>query len=410
MRRRQIGRPIAVVVALVPILLGMLVLGCGSGDGRDRTVIVNDNGGELVSATRIGSVNRRDARTLIADAGLHGRVRSGATAYRIVYRTVDTRGRTTTASGLLAVPRDVRRPLPLVLYDHGSIVSDTEAPSELQTREGAPVAAFFASAGFAYAAPDYLGRGTGPGTPAYLDAKTEASASRDLLEAAAEFMRRRRVALSSDLFVAGYSQGGQAAIALGELLTRRPLDDVALRAVASISGPHDFSGAVWQSLVARDQPEDENDLLFLAMLLSSWQSAYGLFPGERVFQQADNATVAELFDSDRSIDDLRALIPQTLPELVTPGVLAQLRSPRGALARALQRNDGCKAQIGAPVRLYQGSADTLVLPENAERCRQLLTDLGDNVRVVDLGPIGHGESLTAALPRVLSWFTSLARH
>src|SRR5690606_2948145 len=96
------------------------------------------------------------------------------------------------------------------------------APSQLTTFEGAPVAALFASAGFAYAAPDYLGLGDGDGDHPYLHAHSEATASLDLLRAMREFADRRGIELAPDLYATGFSQGGQATMALGELLAAAP--------------------------------------------------------------------------------------------------------------------------------------------------------------------------------------------
>jgi len=57
-------------------------------------------------------------------------VRYRVDAYQLVYRTVDTAGRPTIASGLVAFPRNWVRALRSVSYAHGTELNRTDAPSQ----------------------------------------------------------------------------------------------------------------------------------------------------------------------------------------------------------------------------------------------------------------------------------------
>src|SRR5207247_9231103 len=95
-----------------------------------------------------------------------------------------------------------------------------------------------ASAGFAVPLPDYVGMGTGTGPIQYLVAKSEVSASADLLLAARTLTTRLRRALAPGVLVTGFSQGGGAAMALGRALSNGGVPGFRLRALAPISGPY----------------------------------------------------------------------------------------------------------------------------------------------------------------------------
>src|SRR5262249_47857907 len=132
--------------------------------------------------------------------------------YRITYITIDARGSRAVASGLFALPTDVE-PIGVVSFGHGTDSLKRYVPSA-PTLEGEGVAALFASGGFALVAPDYVGLGESPGSHPYLHANSEASASLDLLTAARRAARAASVRLPSSLYLTGFSQGGQTALAL----------------------------------------------------------------------------------------------------------------------------------------------------------------------------------------------------
>ena len=74
------------------------------------------------------------------------------------YRTVDAKGRPTTASGLLALPVNAPRNLTVVSFTHGTEVFRGDAPSMSPTGFEPGPAYTYASAGFAVSDPDCLGR------------------------------------------------------------------------------------------------------------------------------------------------------------------------------------------------------------------------------------------------------------
>src|SRR5438034_7630161 len=216
--------------------------------GQDRSTSPAE--GSLVSATLVQRLLAASVRCELSTARPEpggpvlgsGAVRYGMAAYDVRYRTVDADGQPVVASGLVAFPEGGPHTLPLVSYGHGTTATRNDVPSTFglgpaRSVQGRWTAELFASAGFAVSLPDYVGMGTGTGPIQYLVAKSEMSASADLLLAARTLTGRLHRALQPGVLVTGFSQGGAAAMALGRALSSGGVPGFRLRALAPISGP-----------------------------------------------------------------------------------------------------------------------------------------------------------------------------
>src|SRR5262249_14688726 len=226
--------------------------------------------GTVLHTDRIAQLSRAETANQIRALTLPtGRARYGVTAYRLRYATTAVDGSPTTATGLLLLPRS-KKALPTVPYTHGTMAAKADAPSRSLDSLAGASALLFASAGYPTVAPDYLGLGYGPGRHPYMHAATEASAALDMLRAAHAFDTR----LDSDTLVTGFSQGGQAAMALGRALQDDPR--LRLRALAPMSGAFDIEHAqLPATLAGRTDPAVSN--YYLSYLMQSWQPIYHVF-------------------------------------------------------------------------------------------------------------------------------------
>lgn len=136
---------------------------------------------------------------------------TGATAYRMLYRTVGVDDQPIVASGFVSWPASdpPEGGFPIVALGHATVgLADECAPSRsgFGTYYRDQVDAFL-DAGFAVAGPDYPGLGT-DGDHAYLSGETTGHSVIDAVRAA-----RQSSDLLSDRVVAwGYSQGGHAVL------------------------------------------------------------------------------------------------------------------------------------------------------------------------------------------------------
>ena len=143
-------------------------------------------------------------------------------ADRITYRSRSLTGRDIVVSGVLLTPRGPapKHGWPIVSWAHGSSgIIDQCAPSTALNEDGnvdlfgyAGFVAQLLEAGYAVAATDYEGLGTSGDHP-YIVADSEGRGVIDAVRAAVQ----AEPTLSRSYFSVGHSQGGQAAIAAGEM-------------------------------------------------------------------------------------------------------------------------------------------------------------------------------------------------
>ncbi|WP_328770077.1 alpha/beta hydrolase family protein [Streptomyces sp. NBC_00286] len=384
----------------------------GHGDDQPRMTASSrspERRGALVAAEHIQRLSARQVATTLKEAGFDARdARHGIDAYRLVYRTVDASGRPTTASGLVVLPRGGSETrLRTVSYAHGTIWNRHDAPSVKAGTTERAAALAFATTGAAALAPDYLGLGLGPGNHPYMHAKTEASASLDLLRAGRTFAFTHGRVLDRRVQVSGFSQGGHAAMALARELAEGADRSLKLGAVAPISGPYDMGGVQLPAMLGgRLDPYEAT--LGVAQWTVAWNAVYRFYadPSE-AFQAPYDQIVEKLFDGEHTLDEIFAELPGTPQELLTPQFIQRLAHPTGTVAEAFRENDAtCAFGLRAPARLYAAAGDPSNLPINTERCRDALRRHGGNASIVDLGDIDHVTSEQHAVPAVARWFAT----
>lgn len=168
-----------------------------------------------------GTAQAETAGTLIDATAQDPGWRGVTNGFSVDYWTTRSNGAPVQVSGALIVP-DGPAPeggWPIMAYDHGTSglgpgcggQSDT---SRFSRPKEDKLLQYFVSKGFAVVAPDFLGLGrfeTGPHP--YLELRSEATATIDLVKAA----REARPDLSRTWAVTGFSQGGHAALGAANL-------------------------------------------------------------------------------------------------------------------------------------------------------------------------------------------------
>ncbi len=336
--------------------------------------------------------------------------------YKITYNTIDVFGEPTVASGLLCLPATDNVAYPFALYNHGTVTDREAVPSRVGVQERT-IAYAFATNGFIVVAPDYLGLGDNQGIHPYVHAESEASAGRDLLLAARQWLDTEGVPYTDQLFLTGYSQGGHATQALHRDLQENPgADSLEVTAATHLSGPYSISDVM-------------RNILF--------QEGLGTFPGYVLYTYISYDYVYDLFDS---YDEL--FLPAYVPLMdsltagtITPGafngriqsildegnlVMADLfqdsvrtqlatKDTTAGIVRALIDNDTYDWAPEAPTRIVYCTADEQVPFQNAIVADSVMAENGSAaVTLVDGGMLSHGGCLLPALSQTLELFTALA--
>ncbi|MGB3442411.1 MAG: lipase family protein [Actinophytocola sp.] len=351
-------------------------------------------------ATLIDRMSRQEVLAYLQGYELDAAtVRNGVDLYLVTYRTTGSDGRPTTASALTVLPRTDKRSLRTVTWLHGTRIfrGDTATGADNLDRAAAVL---FAAGGDAVVAPDYLGLGTGPGTHPYMLTRPAVTATMDALRAGRALAARSGKRLDRKVLVSGFSQGGQVSMHVGRALQESR--EFELGGIAAIAGPYDIRG---QELPAAldGRLDGVSAVLYLGYAMTAWNRSQKVYdsPSE-AFRAPYDQVVDSLFDSDHEERDVVMALPATPQELFTDEFLARLAHPTGTLAEVLAANDDpCQWRPRVPVRLYAGTADRDVVFANAESCETDLRAHGArDVRLVNVGDVGHFDSARVALPRI----------
>lgn len=221
------------------------------GGGKDDVVEVSptpgpvnpEGRGRLMASTPLASIAAADIAAALADDKTRVQAvvpRYAVASWRLEYKTIDANGSEVLASGLISVPqKSAGSASPVLSYQHGTIFSDAEAPSNHAVPN--EVAVVLASLGYVVVAPDYVGFGASRGTPhPYLQATPTAAAVNDFLTASQVWRARNQVADNGQLFLVGYSEGGYATMAAQRALQASGSPHLAQLQMAVVgAGPYD---------------------------------------------------------------------------------------------------------------------------------------------------------------------------
>jgi alpha-beta hydrolase superfamily lysophospholipase len=319
----------------------------------------------------------------------------GASAYRVLYRSVGLHGEPIAVSGVVVIPAGIApadgRPIVAWAHPTTGVVSRC-APSEayfvFQTMMGLRD---MVRHGYIVAATDYPGLGTAGPHP-YLVGVSEARAVIDAVRAA----RQLPGAQASDRYaVWGHSQGGQAALFSG-IIARDYAPELHLQGVAAAAPATDLK------TLLSDDADTDGGRNVTAMTLWSWQRVYGA-PIDQVVQPAAmpavNALANECLES--VYDMLQRHYSQRPLEqqfLSVPDV-TQLE-PWHSL---LEQNIPGTLPTDIPVLITQGAADRLVLPKVTRAYVQRLCAAGSTVMYQEWPGVHHGLIGSDSALQAVAW-------
>lgn len=333
--------------------------------------------------------------------------------YRLTYNTTNTAGEPTVASGAVAIPVTAScNSFPMIAYCHGTVLKKLDVPS-YNNLEGF-ITKVFASTGFIGVAPDYLGLGSNPGIHPYVHAESEATATIDLIRAAREFLETKSQQDNGELFITGYSQGGQAAMATLKYAEENNLnEELGIVAGAPCSGPYDMSGSQAE-VILTDEPYSNPG--YIVYLLVSYQLAYGnLYTNlGDIIQSPYDAQVAPYFDgiqNTSSMSVVNDLLPNQLSDLLVDTVYSNFQSnPNHPLWQDLEDNDTYNWTPQIPLRMFYCTGDEQVNYQNSITADSAMNANGaaDVQSINSLAGATHGECIQPALVDAYTFFSSLA--
>ncbi len=335
----------------------------------------------------------------------------GVQLQKVVYETVGPLGARIQASGLLVLPQNVGKALPLMSYQHGTLARKSDAPSsmDLQNLE-VFVGIAFASGGYAAVLPDYLGMGDSPGIHPYHHASSEATACVDMLRAARAVCSSQGVTLTAQLFLCGYSQGGHATMAFHRELEAFHTNEFAITASAPMAGAYDLSSVTATDFLSgRHTPNP----YYFALLLAAYQDVYHIADSlPAMLVPPYQTTLPPLLTGATTGSAINAAMPNPAADIVKPEILAAFRTNYNHPLRvALRDNDLYQWRPIAPMRLYHCGGDQDVGFANSIVATNSFAELGaTNVTLVEpSATFDHGDCVLPSLLQAKAWFDSLKK-
>lgn len=340
-------------------------------------------------------------------------MQNGVEMYKVLYETPDIHGNLDTASGLLVIPiRDEPLQYPLLCYQHGTVSSKTDVPSNL--RGGYELATVFGALGYITAAADFLGLGEARGFHPYVHADTEASVGIDIMRAARDFAENNGVGINEQVFITGYSQGGHAAAAVHLEIQENHSAEFDIAASAPMSGPYSISGAM-RGIILSEEAYDYPS--YLANTALSYNLAYGLFDSvEDYFKTPYSVRIQQFFDGQITLSSLNtlliALLTQEAGAPITKYMLqdsildAITNQPMHPINLALAANDVYDWAPEAPTRLIYCMADDQVVFTNSIIADSVMNANGaPDVMAVDVNSdFDHGQCVEPAVINTAIFF------
>lgn len=353
----------------------------------------------------------------------------------VTFTRIPETGERVEVSGLLAVPAGARGALPLVSWQHGTILSFDEVPSnllrlddqkyELRDNVDSIETLFniqrFAGNGYAVVAADYVGKGP------YRRRRSEAYAVKgatvqcclDVLSAGQRELRTLGLRQSS-LFLNGWSQGALNTQWLKQEMQRR---GIKVRAAAAESPFNNLAESFhyWSNPAAYPASESSYPMPpawitpCIIVLLGSYRRYYGLNDLFKTAIKPQYRAFAEKYWTDYSLDGEIAKSIPPAGDFLTDGFFDRFTNDTNSkFMRRLGDNGTTFWDYDSPIKFYYGMADEALPPRLVQPAIVAGGHFADGVPVKGASHRGtflaslYGESTVLnGSPTAFDWFNTL---
>ena len=378
-RARRLGAPLLIV--------GVLALLSACGDDHPAR-------GDAVAVTDVAALTKAAIDQSTTASGLQpltGPALCDVSIKQMVYRTVGPRGETDVqASAALLVPGGAgcSGPFPLVAYTKGTDFIKARTLASASDPETGLLVGMLAARGYAVVATDYIGFAASnyPYHP-YLNAESEAASNLDAIRAARKALPSQGAALSGNVLLTGYSQGGHASMATQRAIERDAPDGIRVVGAGHSSGPYNLTGSFLAG-VAFLPTGTGGSSAFVPYAVTGYQKAYGnvYAAASDYFKPPYAAGIESLLPGASSFAELigTGRLPLNLGDLITDRMVADLQDPQTGLRQDLDANSLLGWTPKAPTLLCGGARDPVVIFSNAQDAQAAFQASGTSVGVVDV--------------------------
>ena len=301
----------------------------------------------------------------------------GATAYNFVYTSTDPYGQPVQLSAAIVLADSVvqnRHSRGFMLYNHISVFRSDECPS----RGNLDIEKKMVGSGLITVSADYYGFGaTEQFDQTYCFADANAQASIDALLAAKKLLAWHGYTWDDNLFVCGYSQGGQTAMGVVKLVAEN-YPDLHITCAIAGGGIYDLP-ATYNYMVTTDSSDQPGTVV---QVILAYNHYYNLgIQRSEMFQEPLLSHIDDWILSKQyrrvQVDSLMGV--SRLSQFLTPALMDLNSQHSMALLAAFDHSNLCKGWTprgDENIILLHNTCDNTVPPVNTENLNQFLAQHG----------------------------------
>ncbi len=328
--------------------------------------------------------------------------------YSVSYQSVvpEKGNKPIAASGLIALPVVQGKRLPVVSYQHGTVYHKAQVPSiPKESSETQLMIAQFAGQGYVVIGADYFGMGSSKDPQGYLVKASQQRACFDMLQAARHVMKTRGLT-ETNLYLAGWSQGGFVTLAFTQFMEENGGGPTA---ATTASAPSEgFTTLAGFMLFPRSIDPTWANCLFI-LTAFSFEEYYGVPGLARSVIQDEHYQLCRDFYDDKEID--YAKIPTDLKKLIRPEYFDAAYFEKSTYGKLLKNTEANRGIYQTPIRTYYGGADEIVtvgMGRLVETYQKASGSGNTKVQAVSAGEDAtHRYTFARAVPEWKKWFDSL---
>ncbi len=337
--------------------------------------------------------------------------KNSLTLYKLTYQTSipEKKNKLTIATGLIAIPDQLKEGAPMVSYQHGTVFGKEDVPSHIESSmEMKLILSQFGGQGFVCISADYIGLGDSKEPNSYFSRKATEEACMDMYAASIQFLKKKNIKTGS-FFTMGWSQGGYSNMVF---LRRLEEAKIPVTASATAAAPVDLNLFLTRGLTNPRAIDAFFTPAAFGNLLFAFENYYNM-PGlakKSILPQY--YTLAEDFYYFK-IDFLTHLQKTTtkIVDYVQPAFIEQMKAGNNKLSKILNESEGYRWLSITPLRAYYGMKDEAVPDYLAHLAIDYQSLLGKtNGQSFNAGDnADHRNTYVQALIEVEPWFETFMK-
>jgi len=332
--------------------------------------------------------------------------------YKVVYRT-EVRGVEINASGLVCIPAG-EGDYPLLSFQNGTNTVNDYAPTEYPSNLSYQFVEVIASMGYVVVIPDYPGFGESADiTHPYLIKEPTVRSIVDMLFAVREMDSEELpgLTISDAVYLAGYSQGGWATLAVHEALEKDYSGDFNLKGSVCGAGPYDLNILFGSMTGLTSYPMP----VYIGYIINSY-SEYDQFtnPVSDILKEPYASRLGSLYTGSMTFEQINEQLTTIIPDLFTDDFLSgyEADAKYASVRASLASNSISGWNTSVPLYLIHGGGDTSVDPITTESIYNSMIQAGTSTQTCTkeiIPGLDHGDAVVPSMIKGLNFFMNLDR-